>query len=63
MNSQMTFVHAQARQDDLSRAALAEWRREKRMQRSGTGAGRLRVISFPERAGRSERTAIPAPRF
>jgi hypothetical protein len=62
MNSQLTFVHAQAHHEDLGRAALAEWRREKRMQRSGTGAGRLRVISFPERSGRREPAPMPAPR-
>ena len=46
MNSHLTLVHAQSHRDDLGRAALAEYRREKRMQRSGTGAGRLRVVSF-----------------
>jgi len=61
MNSKLTLVHAQAHRDDLSRAALAEWRREKRMQRSGTGAGRLRVLRFPEVARRPEPTAVPAP--
>ncbi len=62
MNSQLTFVHAQAHGQDLSREALAAWRREKRMQRSGTGAGRLRVLRFPQAASRREPTPIPAHR-
>jgi hypothetical protein len=62
MNSHLTLVHAQAHQDELSRAALAEYRREKRMQRSGTGAGRLRVLSFRGIGRRPEPTPMPAHR-
>lgn len=62
MNSHLTLVHAQAHQDELSRAALAEYRREKRMQRSGTGAGRLRMLSFRRVGSRPEPTPMPAHR-
>ena len=62
MNSHMTLLHSQAHQDDLSRAALAEYRREKRMQRSGTGAGRLRVLSFRGVGSRREPARVAVPR-
>jgi hypothetical protein len=62
MNSHLTQVHAQANREDLGRAAAAEYRREKRMQRSGTGAGRLRVLSFRGVGSRSKPTPIPAHR-
>ena len=62
MNSHLTLVHSQTRQEDLSRAALAEYRRERRLQRSGTGAGRLRVLSFRGVGTRPEPTPLPAHR-
>jgi hypothetical protein len=62
MNSHLTLVHTQAHQDDLSRAALAEYRREKRMQRSGTGAGRLRVLSFGRVGSRPQPAPVALPR-
>jgi hypothetical protein len=62
MNSHLTMVHAQSHNEDLNRAALAEYRREQRLQRSGTGAGRLRVLSFRGVGSRPEPTAVPLPR-
>lgn len=62
MNSHLTIIHAQSHHEDLSRAALAEYRREKRLQRSGTGAGRLRVLSFRGVGSRPEPSRVPLPR-
>ncbi len=62
MNSHLTIVHAQSHHEDLNRAALAEFRRDKRLQRSGTGAGRLRVLSFRGVGSRPEPTPVALPR-